>query len=110
MSILDHEEDIINDDEYIVRQFIKENYSTSKLYINRSKDGTYVVDCTTVVVKNKLIEHLTNNLFKWGEVYKFDASNCTTLRTAEGAPKCCAVFTCEGTPERFIQMFNQLIQ
>ena len=97
MSILDSEEDIINNNnEYLIKQFIKENYSTSRLIINRLEDGTYVVDCTSVIVTNKLIKHLTNDLFKWGEVYQFDVSDYAYLRTFKGAPRNCVIFICDG--------------
>ena len=97
-----------------IKSFIKANYkgiSKCKISKNPNKDGKYVVDSkSNVLIKDKNVTNLTNDLFVWGEVSgDFCCYWCPSLTSLEGAPKkvggnfasiCCDSLTSlEGAPE-----------
>ena len=112
-SILDDEEDLISSaPEVLIRDFISKNYKIySKITINKVKDK-YIVDCGGhVVVSNRKIETITNNLFEWGVVKgDFNCPDCTSLKSLNGVPKkvggdfycrdCMSLKSLKGSPEK----------
>ena len=94
-SIFDDVEDIVNNDNVLIEQFLKDNYHIS---------GTYVVKNNTVDVRgdvnviNEKIESLTNGIFRFGTVSgNFDCADCHKLTSFEGGPeKVSKDFDCEG--------------
>ena len=73
-----------------IYSFLKENYfGTFKISDKPNKDGLYEVSSLmNVMVKNKNITSLTNGTFVWTIVEGlFGCSNCTFLKSLEGAPK-----------------------
>lgn len=86
-SLLDDEEDIINNDTTIIDQFLKDNYEI---------DGTYsikngVVNITGhIVLKNYDMEYLTNDLFVFGEVtgdFKVGYPYDVNIKSLKGSPR-----------------------
>ena len=96
-SILDNEEDLINDNEAYIRSFINDNYGVSgTLEVIKGPKDNYIVNChSNVVVTNDQLTELTNG-FEWGYVYRFDCSYCESLKSLKGAPKEAVTFICHG--------------
>ena len=110
-SLLDDDDvffDPANDKKYI-EEWIRNNYNiVGKLTIS----DDFVVNCDRYVyVENKNITALTNGMFKWGNLDgSFDCSDCTKLKSLEGAPKevgnnfhcqeCNNLKTLKGAPEK----------
>ena len=110
-SLLDDDDvffDPANDKKYI-EEWIRNNYNiVGKLTIS----DDLVVNCDRYVyVENKNITALTNGMFKWGNLDgSFDCSDCTKLKSLEGAPKevngsfncsdCTKLKSLEGAPEK----------
>lgn len=74
-----------------IKQFLNDNYkraSSFKISRKPNNDGYYEVDCSKcsyVVVSNKNITSLTNNLFIFVNVREsFVCSDCTNLASLEG--------------------------
>ena len=91
-SILDDEEEVFNDVriKLEIEKFIEDNYKCKRFMISNkpNKDGKFIVDGTDILVTNKNITSLTNNLFIWGKVIgNFHCSECKYLKSLEGAPK-----------------------
>jgi hypothetical protein len=77
-----------------IKQFLKDNYkraSSFKISKKPNNDGYYEVDCSKcpyVIVSNKNITSLTNNLFIFVNVkVSFVCSDCKNLTSLEGSPK-----------------------
>lgn len=111
MSILDNENDLINDNEAIVRRFIEENYKAPYITIRKVEDGFYEVDGNTVIITNTRIKRLTNGFFRWGNVNLFRIENCTALESLEGGPRrcvnmqlqsCLSLTSLKGSPEECV--------
>lgn len=99
MSILDREEDIINNNEGLIKSFLQTNYRFSyDVIINCIKDGDiYVINVKKgSIYANKTIESLTNGFFRFGYVDTFDCLYCSNLKSLEGAPKHGSIFHCDG--------------
>lgn len=97
MSILDSEEDIINNNEGLIKSFLQTNYRFSyDVIINCIKDGDiYVINVKRgSIYANKTIESLTNGFFRFGYVDTFDCLYCSNLESLEGAPLRCRSFYC----------------
>lgn len=75
-----------------IKEFLKQNYqnpSYAKISRKPNEDGLYVVDWKRdLVVMNRKIEQLTNDLFTFGEVNgSFSCECCGKLKTLKGAPQ-----------------------
>lgn len=80
----------------VVKNFIKENYTVNNfngptevdIRNERTKDGKFIVDAQycDVIVTNKNIQYLTNNMFVWGVVDIFYCDDCSKLKSLEGSP------------------------
>lgn len=102
MSLLD-DECILSDpsrDISVILEFINHHYvihgykSVYDAYRNGivriRQDNSYVVDVDGHVTSNKFMkeaEHLTNGLFRFGNVEIFDADRCRNLKSLEGGPE-----------------------
>ena len=106
-SLLDDEEDLIDNDDAIIKDFLKKNYNITGSYTIKNK----VVDAKgDVIVKNNKITSLTNELFEFGKVDgAFKCFHCRSLKTLKGAPKevsggfyCgdCPLTSLEGAPKK----------
>ena len=102
-----------------VEKFLKENYNGDFTISQKTnKNGKFEVSSkTTVIVKNKQLERLTNDLFEFTEtVGGFYCENCKSLTSLEGAPKevggefscdnCSSLKSLEGAPEKVGGYFN----
>ena len=72
-----------------IKKFLKENYkspSSFKISAKPNKDGLYIVTSKNkkVIVMNRQIEYLTNDLFVFGDIYNFDCAWCRNLKTLKG--------------------------
>ena len=119
-GILDIEDNMENlTEESLIEDFIKENYEIKYEKPQIKKKGNkYIVSTNgTVVVKNKNITELTNDLFEWGEVEgDFSCKKCTSLKSLEDAPKkvgrdfdcfhCNSLRTLEGAPKEVGRDFD----
>ena len=98
-----------------IKEFLKQNYKGylgCKISREPNSDGKYEVSCLNdVVVKNKNIISLTNELFTWSKVGGyFCCINCNSLKSLKGAPKevggnfygysCKSLESLEGAPEK----------
>ena len=112
-GILDIEDNIENlTVESLIEDFIKENYEIRGNLQIKKKGNKYIVSTNgTVVVKNKNITELTNDLFEWGVVgVSFSCRNCTSLESLKGAPekvdgyfncsRCTSLESLEGAPKK----------
>ena len=115
-SLLDDDDvffDPANDKKYI-EEWIRNNYNiVGKLTIS----DDLVVNCDRYVyVENKNITALTNGMFKWGNLDgSFDCSDCTKLKSLEGAPKevngsfnciqCERLESLKGSPKKVVNGF-----
>ena len=111
-SLLDDEDDIALDSTADIMVFLNQNYKLEYAGAEQfdqpngtwwaiqddGKDIPIVHINGSITVKNKSIKHLTNNLFKFGNICgRFDCSNCKNLKSLEGGPQICAHgFSCEG--------------
>ena len=84
-SLLDDEEDLINDNSALIDEYLKKYYSLKGTYI--IKNG--VVDVNgSINVTDKSITQFTNGLFEFGEINgSFNAYSVRKLTTLKGAPK-----------------------
>ena len=103
-----------------IKEFIDENYDVKSYTISKkpNKDGKYVVDSKSdIMVKNKNITNLTNDLFVWGEVGRdFDCRHCSSLTSLKGTPEkvggsfrcpyCDSLTSLEGAPKKVGENFN----
>ena len=120
-SILDDEDVVFNNDNIKseIEKFIKDNYNCQQFMISNkpNKDGKFVVDGNNIVIINKNITSLTNNLFIWGKVKRdFSCYNCKSLISLKGAPKevggnftcsgCNSLTSLKGAPEKMIRFFD----
>ena len=115
-SLLDDDDIFYNpeNDRKAVENWIESNCNIKgKLTIS----DDLVVDCDGGVrIKNKSIESLTNDLFRWGVINKdFICSFCNNLTSLKGAPEEVGGFNCcfcdglenlEGTPRVVDADFN----
>lgn len=96
-SILDIDNNIEQaGDIAVVKNFINENYTVNNfngraevdIRNERTKDGKFIVDAQycDVIVTNKNIQYLTNNMFVWGIVGNFYCKDCFKLKSLEGSP------------------------
>lgn len=118
-SILDVDDNVEKFDKFYhnaIKKFITDNYKSItravKISDKPNKDGKYEVSCDKdVVVKNKKITSLTNDMFIWAKVGgSFDCSTCYSLKSLEGSPKevdkhfdcswCWSLTSLEGAPEK----------
>lgn len=95
-SLLDDEDDLATDFTKEIEVFITKTFRCPGYKIKRDANGDYIVNCDTVSSKYWETETLTNGLFKWGEVKDFLIDNLWKLKSLEGAPKECRVFSCKG--------------
>lgn len=92
-SLLDDEEDLVNNEDTIIEQFLKDNYNIRGTYT--IKNGVVDVD-GDVILKNTNLEFLTNGLFEFGEVTGlFNAGGVTStkIKSLKGAPKIAGRFS-----------------
>lgn len=106
-SLLDDEEELVNDETTVIEQFLKDNYKI---------DGTYTIKDGVVDIKgrialiNEKIEYLTNNLFSFGKIsgsFVAGDDRKINIKSLKGAPKEVGIFTInrskitslEGCPE-----------
>ena len=114
-SILDDEEVVFNDIriKLEIEKFIEDNYKCKQFTISNkpNKGEKFIVDGTDILVTNKSITSLTNNLFIWGKVIgNFHCSFCSSLTSLEGAPEevsggfgcygCDSLTSLEGAPKK----------
>ena len=74
----------------IVKDWIKNNYKQTislKISDNPNKDGKYEVSANHVIIDNRSLTSLTNDMFIWKKVGSFSCSYCKSLTSLEGAPK-----------------------
>ena len=102
--------------------YITENYTVAKSNLKVSKktnsDGKYIVNSKrSVVVKNKDIESIDNELFVWGKVDgNFECYNCHKLKNLIGSPEyvggnfsccnCTGLITLMGSPKEVMKDFD----
>ena len=113
-SLLDDEEDLIDNNDALIRDFLEKNYTIYGSYIIKNN----VVDAKgDVMVKNDKISSLTNGLFEFGKVDgNFNCACCNSLTSLEGAPKyvgkdfycffCNSLTSLEGAPKYVGKDFN----
>ena len=74
-----------------ILSFLSNTYYTSKTdkyLIYKYKDKWIVDSRRSLVVADYNIQHLTNGLFEFGDIYgSFNCSNCENLKSLEGGPK-----------------------
>ena len=79
-----------NIDREMVKKFLKDNYD-GKYTISKTpnKDGLYEVSSKSdIIVKDKNIQSLTNNLFIWKKIGGyFNCRYCESLKSLKGAPE-----------------------
>ena len=82
--------------EVIVKEFLEANYDIRGPYAIKTTNKGFVVDVKgSVMVMNKSITSLTNELFEFGEVVGgFYCNYCRSLTSLEGAPEKCHTFNC----------------
>ena len=113
-SLLDDEDDLVNDEIALIEQFLKDNYNIK---------GTYTIDNRTVningdiFVENNNLKQLTNGLFKFGKVSGiFSCQMNEKLTSLEGGPSevggsficgyCRKLTSLEGGPEKVGKVFS----
>lgn len=101
-SLLDDEDDLAMETNSLIINFLRENYTFGYKPVDQPDPSLWVIDGDVVnvkvdvVVENKSIESLTNGLFRFGYVGRFSCSNCTNLKSLEGAPEYVGTtFTCD---------------
>ena len=84
-SLLDDEEDLVDNDDAIIRNFLEKNYAIRGTYT--IKDG--IVDVDGSIHNESLdMKSITNGLFKFGYVDgNFIIRLCPSLKSLEGAPE-----------------------
>ena len=94
----------------IAEEYINANYTIDGKLTFENVNGVYIVHCDRhVYVKNEKIEKLTDG-FMWGEVKgNFDCTQCSNLKSLEGAPEkvgrnfycggCNSLTSLEGAPK-----------
>ena len=123
------DKDVQQNTKKIVIKFLIDNYilnggtispDDKKIKISNkpNKDGKYVVDVDDgLIIKNRDIYTLTNNIFVFGKVKKyFSCAKCNNLTSLEGAPKevgshfscnnCNNLTSLEGAPEKVKGAFD----
>lgn len=116
-SLLDDEDVLLKDTDedtikVVIDKFIYQTYGifTDYKIRKKSKGGKLVLDSDCMLmVKDKNITSLTNDLFVWGDVMRFDCSGCNSLKSLEGAPmkvykqfdcsECHSLTSLKGAPE-----------
>lgn len=104
-----------------IKEFLQQTYknpSYAKISRKPNEDGLYVVDWkSTLSIRDKKIEQLTNGLFTFGEVDgDFDCEECRNLKTLKGSPQivhgdfdcryCVALKSLKGGPRIVSGKFN----
>lgn len=99
----------------VIKKFLKDNYkgaSTCKIRKELNPDGKYIVDsASSIEVKNRSIDSLTNGLFVFGKIkYNFGCDRCNSLTSLEGVPEkigqnfncmdCQSLTTLMGSPKK----------
>lgn len=111
-SLLDDENDLIEDKTVLIEQFLKDNYNIDGSYT--IKNGIVDAPNSAIKLKNLKLKHLTNDLFKFGSAREFICSRSAII-TLKGAPKTVDYFSCrlcgnlkslEGAPEKVSGIFN----
>lgn len=111
-SLLDDEDDLIEDETALIEQFLKDNYNIDGSYT--IKNGIVDAPNSAIKLKNLKLKRLTNDLFKFGSVKEFICSRSAII-TLKGAPKTVDYFSCrscerlktlEGAPEFIVGYFN----
>lgn len=111
-SLLDDEDDLIEDKTVLIEQFLKDNYNIDGPYT--IKNGIVDAPNSAIKLKNLKLKHLTNDLFKFGSVLEFICAR-SAITTLKGAPKTAVYFSCkscerlktlEGAPEFIDGYFN----
>lgn len=87
-SLLDDEEDLIDNNDSIIEIFLKDNYIIKGSYV--IKNG--IVDINgDIILKNDNIEHLTDRLFNFGKVtgdfIAGEHRELKNIKSLEGAPR-----------------------
>ena len=91
-SLLDNLDDLEKsiDLKKVIKNWIENNYgkiTLLKISDKPNKDGKYEVSANHVIIDNKSLTSLTNDMFVWKNVRLFNCSNCTSLTSLEGAPE-----------------------
>lgn len=92
-SLLDDEEELVNDETTVIEQFLKDNYKIKGTYT--IKDGVVDVNGDIALTNNKL-EYLTNEFFVFGKVTgNFNAGgvNAVKIKSLKGSPRITGMFT-----------------
>lgn len=101
-SLLDDEEELVNDDSVIFTKIISEYICKKYPRINKARlkaryvKGTYFVDYDGFVDVDQEATTLVETQFKWGRVAVFNCEHCKKLTSLEGAPEKCGTFQCNG--------------
>lgn len=111
-SLLDDEDDLVNDNTVLIEQFLKDNYKIDGTYT--IKNGVVDAPETTFKISNLNLKQLTNGLFKFGKVRSFICTK-SSITSLKGAPEEVGYFSCrlcknlktlEGAPKKVDDMFN----
>lgn len=119
-SLLDNFDDLDKsiDLKLIIKNWIENNYkrvTSLKISDKPNKDDKYEVSANYVIIDNKSLTSLTNDMFVWKNVRLFNCSNCTLLTSLKGAPKeveefycfnCDSLTSLEGAPEKVGKVFD----
>lgn len=90
-SLLGDIDNLVNDNNIIIQQFLKSTYNIYGSYNIYLKDGKNIVDIDgSIYVRPSRkfnINHLTDRLFKFGKVsVNFVCAGCPNLESLDGAP------------------------
>lgn len=111
-SLLDDEDDLVNNDDVIIHQFLKDNYKIDGTYT--IKNGVVDAPETKFKISNLKLKQLTNGLFKFGKVRSFICTK-SSITSLKGAPEEVDYFSCrfcnkltslKGAPKKIKDMLN----
>lgn len=87
-SLLDDEDDLVNDSTVLIEQFLKDNYEITGSYTIKNKIVNVNGSISLSDEGRSKLTNLTNGLFKFGTITEnFTCSSCNTLVTLKGAPE-----------------------
>lgn len=84
-SLLDDEEDLINNNDGLIEQFLKDNYDIDGTYT--IKNGIVNVNGDVILNKDSKVSRLTNGLFSFGKVSGTFFCSLTQITSLEGSPR-----------------------